>query len=349
MTMLQRGRPARPSNGMIAAGTAAAVMAATAVWTAHRARRAEREQPPRGAFVEVDGARLHYLQFGSGSPVVLLHGNVVHSEDFVASGLVDRLARHHRVIAIDRPGFGHSTRPRGRLWTASAQADVIQHALETLGVSDAVVLGHSWGALVALELALHARSTVSRLVLVSGYYYPTARLDVALAAPPAIPLLGDVLRYTASPILARLMLNRTIKAMFAPQRVPAVFLPRLSRELLVRPSQIRANAQDAAFMIPAAAALRKRYAQLDVPTVIFAGQADPVVDPDAHARKLHAALPYSELHLLPGVGHMVHHAAPDDVADAVMSEDFAGQVTSGAWRRSPSSVATPAQRRFDRT
>jgi pimeloyl-ACP methyl ester carboxylesterase len=116
------------------------------------------------------------------------------------------------------------------------------------------------------------------------------------------------------------MLNKTVKAMFSPQPVPPHFLTALSRELLVRPVQIRANAQDAAFMIPAAAALHKRYVEMTVPAEIYAGEADSVVDPDAHARKLHIQLGNSALHVLPGAGHMAHYAVPDEIVAAVTSE-----------------------------
>ena len=196
----------------------------------------------------------------------------------------------------------------------------VHGAFSQLGVVQPIVLGHSWGTLVALELALRASAAVQKLVLVSGYYFPTARVDVALAAPPAIPLIGDILRYTVSPLAARLMLNKTVKGMFAPQPVPPEFLPALSREMLVRPMQIRANAEDAAFMIPAAAGLQNRYVEVTAPAVIFAGEADPVVDPDAHARKLHTQLSNSALQMLPGVGHMAHHAAPGEIVAAISSK-----------------------------
>jgi len=266
-----------------------------------------------------DGVRLHYVDCGEGTPVVLLHGNVVRLEDFVASGLADRLSERHRVIAFDRPGFGYSERPRDRLWTADAQADVVHRALVQLGVEQSIVLGHSWGTLVALALALRHPGAIRRLILVSGYYFPTPRVDAAIAAPPAIPVVGDVMRYTLSAALARLLLNRTVKAMFAPQRVPDDFVAMLGREMLVRPSQIRANAEDALFMIPAAAALRKRYRTLDVPVAILAGAADRVVDPDSHARELHGELRNSELVVLRDVGHMLHHVAPDEVVAAIRS------------------------------
>ena len=310
-----------PRNKYIAlAALGTAALAATAGWVARKAQREEKCHVAHGSFIEVDGVRLHYLDRGQGSPVVLLHGNVVSAEDFVVSGLIDRLAQNHRVIAFDRPGFGHSERPRDRLWTPDAQAALLQKTFATLGIEQPIVLGHSWGTLVALALALREGANVRQLVLVSGYYFPTVRLDVALAAPPAIPVIGDVMRYTVSAVAARLLIGKTVKAMFAPQSVPPDFLATLSREMLVRPGQIRANAEDAAFMIPAAAALRKRYAELSVPTVIFAGDADKIVKLDAHARKLHAELRNSVLHVATGVGHMVHHAAPGRVVAAIAKE-----------------------------
>jgi pimeloyl-ACP methyl ester carboxylesterase len=331
MTMLipsSRTSVPRRKRLTIAASTAAA-LAATAAFVAAAARRAEREHPPRGAFVYHDGVRLHYLERGRGTPVVLLHGNLVHAGDFVASGLVDRLAERHRVIAFDRPGFGYSERPRDRLWTADAQARLLHGALRKLGAEHPIVLGHSWGAMVALALAQRAPSDVRKLVLLSGYYFPTVRLDVAIAAPPALPIVGDVMRYTLSALTARLALRRTVQAMFAPQPVPGDFLPTLGRGLLVRPSQIRATAEDAAFMVPGAAALRKRYATMQTPTVIFAGDADAVVAPD-QARRLHRELRGSVLHVLPGLGHMLHHAAVAEVAAAIVADERRLAAVTGA-------------------
>ena len=63
---------------------------------------------------------------GGGPPVVLLHGNVVTAEDFDTSGVLDLVAKRHRVIAFDRPGFGYSDRPHGSAWSAGTQAELIE-------------------------------------------------------------------------------------------------------------------------------------------------------------------------------------------------------------------------------
>ncbi|HEY0571666.1 MAG TPA: alpha/beta hydrolase, partial [Enterovirga sp.] len=81
-------------------------MAVSAIVNRARAGKAERENPPIGAFIEVDGVRLHYVERGQGQPLVLLHGNGSMIQDFDSSGLIDMAAEKYRVIVFDRPGFG---------------------------------------------------------------------------------------------------------------------------------------------------------------------------------------------------------------------------------------------------
>lgn len=305
---------AQHTRGLAAVAAASAI---TALWVAQRARKAEREHPPVGGFLEVDGAHLHYLDRGEGPPVVLLHGNGVSLQDFIASGLFDTLASRHRVIALDRPGFGFSTRPRTRRWTPQAQANLLRQALARLGVEHPVIVGHSWGAIVALALAIGAPDAVSGLVLVSGYYYPTKRPDVWLNVAGALPGLGDMLRYTALPLLWRLALKRAIRALFAPAPAPDNYLQRVPKELIVRPSQIRAASEDASFMVSAVRKLAPFYSHLTMPVTLIAGKGDLVVDPGAHSMCLHRDIAHSALHVVPGTGHMVHHSDMAAVASAV--------------------------------
>jgi pimeloyl-ACP methyl ester carboxylesterase len=294
----------------------AASLAAMTAYNIYRARKAEREHPPTGRFVTVDGVRLHYIEKGEGPPVVLLHGNVVTAEDFQTSGVLDLTAARHRVIAFDRPGFGYSDRPHGSAWSARAQADLLRDALVILGVNRPVVLGHSWGAAVALALALNHPDAVRGLVLLSGYYYPTLRADVLLSAPTAIPIVGDLLRYSISPLFGRVMQPLLLKGMFAPLPVPASFAKDSTSNMSVRPGQIRAESQDGVAMIPGAMAMWHRYQELTMPVVIMAGTKDRVVNCE-QARRLHGQITHSSLRLVPDVGHMLHYAVPEEVAEAI--------------------------------
>jgi pimeloyl-ACP methyl ester carboxylesterase len=293
------------------------LMALTAVANFILAQRAERLNPPKGRVISAQGVRLHYLEQGrSGPALVLLHGNGSMIEDFVSSGLIEGAARKYRVIAFDRPGFGHSDRPRNKVWTPENQAQAIRAALAEIGISEFLVLGHSWGTFVALALAMRYPQSVKALILVSGYYFPTARADVVLFSAPAIPIVGDILRYTVSPIVSRLIWPLLLDKIFGPAPVPTKFKQLFPKEMAVRPSQLRASAGDSALMIPAATTLQKDYRGLPMPVVIAAGAEDKFVESDQSAR-LHSDIPGSTLRIIPRNGHMVHQTATIEIMEAI--------------------------------
>jgi pimeloyl-ACP methyl ester carboxylesterase len=317
-------------SAMTCALIGAAALGVLAVINTAAARLAERRHPPTGRFIEVDGVRLHYSDRGEGSPVVLIHGNAVTGGDWDTSGVADLLLDEHRVIIFDRPGFGYSERPRGRSWTATQQADLLRKAFRQLGIERPLIVGHSWGTMVALELAAHHQADMAGLVLVSGYYFWTLRPDVLLVAAGAVPVLGDILRYTVSPLLGWLQMPLLQWAMFSPSRVPDRFRAEYSPAMALRPSQIRATSVDGVLMIPGALALRGDYKNLTLPVVIIAGEGDKVVFKRCSER-LAASIRGSMLRVIKDSGHMVHHVAPRQVAQAV--EDViaasAAQVVSG--------------------
>ena len=305
---------------------AAGALAISALANRRWAKAAERDNPPTGQFMEVDGVRLHYSVRGSGTPLVLLHGNGSMIQDFELSGLIDLAASRYRVIAFDRPGFGHSERPRNVVWMPAAQADLLRSALDRLGVQQAIVLGHSWGASVAVALGLKYPEMVQGLVLASGYYYPSFRPDVVALSAPAAPLVGDILRYTVSPIAGRLMWPRLMAKIFGPRAVPEKF-EGFPKEMALRPSQIRAAAADSALMIPDAFQFSGDYAKLKMPVVIIAGDEDRLVDTDAQSFRLHANIPQSRFHRVFGNGHMVHQTATQDVMSAINEVAEDGRAT----------------------
>ena len=294
---------------------AAALFGAGYMVVRRKTEQVEREHPPAGQFISVDGVRLHYLSEGEGPVVVLLHGNGVIGEDYRNSGLLALLAGDHRVIVFDRPGFGYSERPRSTVWTPAAQAQLLASALRQLGVERAVVLAHSWATLVALAMARQAPELVAGLVLASGYYYPSVRMDV-LTSTPAIPVIGDLMRYTLSPLLGRLMWPLTVKRAFAPAPVPESFR-RMPPWMALRPGQLRAEAAETAMMIPSAAVLRAHYPELAMPLAIVAGEADGIADPWRNSVRLNREVADSELTLVPNGGHMIQHLAPELLARAV--------------------------------
>ena len=318
-----------PTRLGAAALTAAAILGTTALVNARRARQAERNNPPAGHFLDIEGVGLHYLERGEGPPLVLLHGNGVMVQDFEISGMIERLAQQYRVIAVDRPGFGHTNRPRSRSWTPAAQAEVVHKALVHLNIKQAIVVGHSWGTLVALSLALDHPADVRSLVLLSGYYFPTFRGDALTSLPTAVPIIGDLLSYTVAPLLGRAMRSRVFRKLFAPAAVPPRFQADFPSELSLRPSQLKASAEDTVSMTPSAAALAKRYDQLKMPIVIMAGTGDRLVDFARQSGRLDEVLADSTLLPLKGAGHMIHHSASEEVVDGINLASRAGIAENG--------------------
>jgi pimeloyl-ACP methyl ester carboxylesterase len=303
------------SAGLLVAGAVA--LGGAGAFNHLSTRRSEARHPPRGRFVEVDGVRLHYVDRGAGSVIVLLHGNAVTSDDFVSSGLLDQLARTHRVIAFDRPGYGYSDRPRGRIWTAGAQAGVMLAALSRLDIRTFVVLGHSWGALVAAEMGLREPQRVAGAVLMSGYYRPTPRPDPLLAALSALPLIGDLLRHTLSPLLSRLMTPLILATVFAPAPVSASFRQTYPLALSFRAQQLRATTVEGAIVGVEAMRVTHRLRKMRPPVLILSGADDHLISCRHHSGWLARRLPGARFHAIPGAGHMVHHTAAQAVCDLV--------------------------------
>lgn len=310
--------------------TAAAVLlgAGLAVLALYNGARAKRAlfSYASGRFVEAAGVRLHALEQGSGKPLILLHGNGSSAEDFKTSGIFDEAAKRYRVLAFDRPGFGRSPRPRGKWWTAAAQADLIHAALAQLGIERYLVLGHSWGASVALQLARRHRASVAGIVLVSGYYHPPPRLGLVLAALPALPVAGGVVRHTLLPLLVRLTWPLAMAKIFRPGTISAEFASS-AKDVASRPTQLRSIAAESALMLAAALAGGRsaRYKEPSLPTGIVAGAGDRLFDAQAEAIRLQAEIHGSFVDIIPQAGHMVHHAAPQAVLAMVDKVAAAGR------------------------
>lgn len=294
-------------------GFAAAIAANALV-----ARRAEQRHPPRGRFLSVEGVRLHVREAGppNAPVIVLVHGNLVHAQDWWESGVAPLLARTHRVIAFDRPGCGFSARPLGRLWTPAAQAALLAQALRHLGVGPAVLVGHSLGVQVCLRLALDFPAHVRSLVLVSGYFMPRFRADSLLAGVQALPLIGDAALWTLTSPLARALGRITAKLLFSPRRAPERFIKQIL-PLSFRPGQLRATLEDGFFMWPEAMALARRYREISVPALVLAADEERVVHQQRQSPALVERLASGRLVWLGAAGHMAHYTATERIVDAI--------------------------------
>jgi pimeloyl-ACP methyl ester carboxylesterase len=308
----------RTSSGRRGLYATAAALAASALFNRASSALAERRYPPIGRILDVGGTAVHVLERGAGDPVVLLHGSGSLIQDFVISGLVDQLAESRRVIVFDRPGYGYTERPRETVWTPERQAALLVAACGQLGVERPVVLGHSWGALVAVAWALDHPDRLSRLVLGSGYYYPTARADALPTAMIGMPIIGDMIAHTIAPLQTRLTGPIGNRMIFSPARPTNRFLEEMPFGLMLRPQQLRATGADSGQMPIAAARLAPRYVELTLPVTILWGEGDKLVNQTDQSARLRRELPRAEGSEIAGGGHMIHHVRPHIVANAVL-------------------------------
>ena len=269
--------------------------------------------------VEIEGGRLHLVELGSpdAPPVVLLHGASGNLSD-MRLALGDRLAASHRVILIDRPGHGWSGRPGGSADASPArQAKVIHQALKTVGVGPAVVVGHSWSGALATAYALDHPQDVAGLVLLAPVTHPWHGSTYWLDNLITTPLIGPLFVHTVAYPLGKFLIGTGISNAFDPQRPPPDYLARAGAELILRPKELTANAEDVMQLKAFVTAQAPRYTGLKTPTVIIFGSADEIVSPGIHARSIARQLPRGRFIEVPGVGHMVHFAAADRIVEAI--------------------------------
>jgi len=280
------------------------------------ARRIEAAHPPCGRFIEVDGVRLHWIEQGAGRPVVFVHGAGGMVEDLLASRFAPLVGAGHRLIAIDRPGYGHSDRPRAELTGPEAQARLLHRALARLGVERPLLIGHSWGGALVLAYAQEFPADTAGILVLAGWSHPAREAALWVAGLPAAPVIGGLMSRALAPALANGLAQDIIAQLFAPEPVPPSFA-NFPIEMSLRPSQLRANAEDLAALNTDVARLRPGYRRIAVPVEILTGGADKIVDPAAHAFRLARAVPDAGFQVLSGVGHMLHHTQPEAVNAAL--------------------------------
>ena len=295
------------------------VLCAGAVITFIGTRLIERAHVPPGRFIEVDGFRQHLIELGDGAheapPVVLLHGAGANLQDMNLA-LGERLAARHRVILIDRPGFGFSARRRGDGSSPAYQASVLRDLLDKLGVARAIIVGHSWGGTLALTFALDFPERAAGLVLVAAPTHPglwrMTKINAMLATP-----IGWLFAHTLALPFGAILIRPGSRTAFLPQSLPHRYVKRTAAMLVLRPPTLLANWADIGCLDDFLAQQASRYDNLATPTIALCGDRDPLVSPEQHSMKLAAATPMVKVEVVPGFGHMLHHAAADRVAAAV--------------------------------
>jgi pimeloyl-ACP methyl ester carboxylesterase len=256
-------------------------------------------EPKDASFIEVEGARVRYVDKGEGPPVVLVHGFASSLETWDA--VIPTLVQKHRVIALDLKGFGWTDRPEGD-YSPWAQAKIVRAVMERRGIERAAIVAHSWGSSVVLALALGAPERVTRIALYDAWVFedqiPTF---FRLARREAV---GDFLfgvYYKERPD------ERLALAFYD----PTILNEKLAEDVeksLERPGTVAAAL--AATRGQQFAEVEKRYRTIDKPVLLLWGREDVVTTLD-FGERLSKELPRARLVVYPKCGHfpMIEAAA----------------------------------------
>ena len=277
----------------------------------------ETRYPPTGPILHVDGFAVHAHVAGDGPDLILIHGASGNTRDFTFD-LIDRLTGDFRVIAFDRPGLGHSDPLHTRGETPFEQAEILDKAAEMLGVERAVVLGHSYGGAVAMAWALNHPERVGAVVSLAGAVAPWPGGLGPWYTIASSRIGGAVLPPLISRFLPESIKINAVTAIFEPNDVPDGYADHVGVDLTLRPHTIRANARQVNGLKPHVIEMKPRYQSLDIPIEILHGDADTIVPAHIHSEVLDRLAPNACLTMLPDVGHMPHHVAPQATVDAIL-------------------------------
>lgn len=299
----------------------AVVLLGLLLFTVRTVRKVEEAFPPMGRFIDVPGARLHVVERGQGPALLLVHGLAGQVGNFTY-GVMDRLARSHRVVAVDRPGSGYSVRAPGASATLSAQADVLLALMDKLKLDRPVVVGHSMGGAIALALAQRYPARVRALALLAPLTH-VAQVPGAFRGLMVPMWLRKLVAWTLATPIGIAKRDEALAVIFGPDPVPADFATKGLGLLSLRPSHFLGACADLAALPEELAQVAARYPDMQLPVSILYGRGDQILDPKEQGEALAAKLPGARLTLVDG-GHML------PVSDPERSARFIEEVAAAA-------------------
>ena len=288
------------------------------VYTDIIVQRAEAKYPP-AKFVAVENVRLHYVDAGSGQTIVFISGGSGKVQDFSLSPLYELAVNKYRVIIIDRPGLGYSEKPTDEEATPDVQARLIRTVLKELEIEKPIIVGQSWGGVIALAYAQEYSSELSGIVLLGSSPYPRERQTDFFNVIARTPIIGDFIVHTIYIPIGRHWVAPAVieqnKDYFAPlDSVPETFYDS-TIELGLRPSHVLASAKETLIIPASLAALVSDLEKVNVPVIIVDG------DQDTHAfeqaPRLEQDLPMSRIVIVEGANHYLWFSKPDVVMEAI--------------------------------
>lgn len=253
---------------------------------------------------------LHVETYGSGKPVVLLHGFGASSYSF--SRIIPALSKHYKVYAVDLKGFGDSPRPDDHRYSVYDQAVLVERFLKTHHLDHVIVIGHSYGGGVALSLALMDPARIDKMVLIDAAAY--AQQLPKLIRWLQIPVVGPLAFYL---LPASYEVEDSYRYAFYDDRKIPKDIIKVYTENLRKPGAKRVYLEASHVLIPEDIdCVSRYYRQIRIPTLILWGANDIVIRP-SRAYRLHRDLRNSRLVIIPRCGHIPQEECPEAVVKAL--------------------------------
>ena len=276
--------------------------------------------PPqvRESFV-VHGHRRAFVRAGSGPALLLLHGIGNNCQTW--SGVIDRLAESHTVIAPDLLGHGASDKPRGD-YSIAAYANGMRDLLSVLDIEQATVVGHSLGGGIALQFAYQFPERCERLALVgSGGLGPELSAGLRAATLPGAELVLTALTGVSGPLRLGFQTLDRIGHVAGWKRVrdlaEAGDALLALKDVEARRAFLRTLRGVADARGQAVTALDRLYLANAVPMLVIWGSRDPIV-PARHAETVRTLVPTARVEVFEGAWHWPHLDDPDRFCDVLL-------------------------------
>lgn len=295
---------------VIVVGVMLLIPLAAAVFSAKTNQSLNTQFPAIGRITPVNGGEIHWHEQGSGPVVVLIHGLSGNLQNFTA--LAKTLATRYRVISVDRPGSGYSLRMRGTTADFDTQADMLNEWMDKIGITHVLLVGHSMGGAIALNLATRYPHVCRAIALLCPLVAPVDKPPGPLGKlyiPN--PLLRYFITHTFSTPVRMRTSTEIMTAIFAPDPTPVDFATTYGG---AHSMHTRSFAGAAADILTSQPSINKQYLQyhmIKVPVGIAYGADDAILDPATHMNALKSELPSSVHHLIPNRGHMIPITAVD--------------------------------------
>ena len=271
---------------------------------------------PGGKIVGVSGGELEVVESGprKADPIVLIHCFTCAINYW--NGMIPRLARDHRVLAVDLLGHGGSEKPSSG-YSVSNQADVIAEVLGKLGVRDAEVVGHSLGGAVAVALAQQSPGLVSRVFIVDT---PPTHEDSSLGLIAKLgfaPVVGEAF-WRVKPDFA---VRKGLEVAFAPGfDIPDEFVEDVDRMTFSAYDDSASGFDDYVKEEP----LDQRMRETAKPLMVIMGAEEQLIDePAKRLAEYRQTDPGTATRLIAGAGHSPNVEKPAETAALVLNFDAA--------------------------